>query len=336
MVNCVLMRDYSHGRDNDTIPIQKLNLYYAKRPSEKGYSAISDASVKVSGSGKVYEFIWNGDCWVSAFLPEFEEKYNLTIQLRDGKKLSSHVTFPEEVDFLFARKTHLDNDNIHSYSNPSYTIIPTSAFVFTGFTGAENPHNGINDRDNKVSNLWIMAKEGDKYVRKLITNHPNADNFNIIKGDFEDFGCYKYVDGITITNDLTFYKYLKKQLLEQPVHQDYIRIQYPWNSECCIAADFDYEREVPYDDPYGIDANGDGYYPGLYIDTRYDLYILSDEYDTFVRGLANRKLHADELFNQYYSPDMDYTNIENGIGCFGAMYHYRLIGEKPKLYIPSI
>jgi hypothetical protein len=88
-----------------------------------------------------------------------------------------------------------------------------------------------------------------------------------------------------------------------------------------------------YDDPYGIDPDGDGLYPGLYIDTRYEFYFMSDEYDAFLRELANKQMHSDELVFQFFSPDIDYSNIVNGKGYFGAMYHYS-IGDNPQLYIP--
>ena len=346
VVNCVLTREVKQGIGfggttlygfSLELPTQKLYLYYAKRPSEKEYTSISDATVKVSGGEQTYYFEWNGECWTSSFLPVFEETYVLSIKLKDGKALSSTMVFPPLVGLEGGVP-----DFSHSYANNITTkstyppVIIASAFAFSvPVIGDKLSRNGefINHEKSGTSNVWIFAKEGDKNVGRIITNHPGADNFNIINGSFDDFRAYNHLHSYIKTPFSTdYHSYLNDFLSASPVHKDYVRIKYDWNSPFFLAADFDYERMVPYDDPYGIDPDGDGFYPGLYIDTRYECYFMSDEYDAFLRELANKQIHADEMVNQFFSPDVEYSNIVNGKGCFGGMYHYSF-GNNPQQYI---
>ncbi len=350
VVNCVLTREVYRDLDYGTpvysfpseLPAQKLYLYFAKRPSEKEYTPINDATVKVSGGGQSYYFVWDGECWTSSFLPVFEETYDLSIKLKDGKELSSTMVFPSFVGVIGGVPPFFEScsNNITTVSTDSKkTVIIASAFAasepFIGYRGSPDG-NSSDVEKNGTSNLWVFAKEGDKNVEKIITNHPGADNFNIINGSFDNFNAYKHLhSNINIPFYTDYHSYLKNYLSSSPVHKDYVRITYDWNSEFCLAADFDSDRMVSYDDPYGIDPDGDGLYPGLYIDTRYEFYFMSDEYDALLRELANKQMHSDELVFQFFSPDIDYSNIVNGKGYFGAMYHYS-IGVNPQLYIPLI
>ena len=337
VVNCVLTREvdkYSPSKDKDYgIPTQKLYLYYAKRPLEKEYTPINDATVKVSGGGQSYYFEWNGECWTSSFLPVFEEIYDLLITLNNGKELSSSLVFPTRI-WLSGKNSGIG----FKAAITTNTVFFGSAYVLSEFGPAFriDPDGRYHQEDTiGVSNLWVFAKDGNKNIERIITNHQNADNFNIIKGSLDGFNCYKqYYDYVDVENraNINYHSYLKNYLSSSPVHKDYVRITYDWNSDFCLAADFDSDRMVSYDDPYGIDPDGDGLYPGLYIDTRYEFYFMSDEYDALLRELANKQMHSDELVFQFFSPDIDYSNIVNGKGYFGAMYHYS-IGDNPQLYI---
>ena len=93
VVNCVLTRERDPGK-NDVIPVQTLNLFYAKRPSDKEYLTISDAVVKVSGAGQTYDFTWDGERWTSTFLPDFGTEYSLEVSLPDGNRLSARTVVP--------------------------------------------------------------------------------------------------------------------------------------------------------------------------------------------------------------------------------------------------
>ena len=350
VVNCVLTRKIVSNIDHgilvygfsSELPTQKLYLYYAKRPSEKEYTPISDATVKVSGGGQTHYFEWNGECWTSSFLPVFEETYDLSIRLKDGKKLSSTMVFPAFVTITGGVPPFFlscSNNITTASTDNKKTVIVASAFAFSvPVIGSWiSPDGNYGDvKKSGTSNVWILAKEGGKNVGGIITNHPGADNFNIINGSFDDFRAYNHLQSyIKVPFSTDYHSYLNDFLSASPVHKDYVRIKYDWNSPFFLAADFDYERMVPYDDPYGIDPDGDGFYPGLYIDTRYECYFMSDEYDAFLRELANKQIHADEMVNQFFSPDVEYSNIVNGKGCFGGMYHYS-IGNNPQLFIPQI
>ena len=333
-------------------PTQKLYLFYAKKPSESKYETISDAEVSVKCDTSTYFFSWNGSFWESKFLPDFDKTYFLHVKLTDGKELTASTVFPPCNLFVAKAPERV----LHKYvSNPSrannwpYTMGVRSAFVYGYYYNYFQSYGSDPTIPDKGFYFWVKAKEGGQYVDRLTTNLPGADEFNIVHGRFTDFSCYHSQNlpafnfGITksesdrvprletIEEDMESYlDCLRGDLSDAPVYGQFIRcyLDRSASDEFAIAADFDHHRQVPFMDLYGFDPEKDGVSPGLYIDTRFEFYFLSEEYDRYISSLARAKIHSDELVMQYFTPDRDYSNIENGIGCFGSMFHYT-VGSEP-------
>ena len=317
VVNCVLTRKRDPGK-NDVIPVQTLNLFYAKRPSDKEYLAISDAVVKVSGAGETYDFTWDGEQWTSTFLPEFDTEYSLEVSLPDGNRLSASIVVPKNM-LLSGTSVY---SSTYNFSSAKYYSIQPSGEAF----------------------IWITGVEDRPEISHFCTNHSGADDSNIINNIWQDLPIAKSVrdnfskilDNNFELADKDFWMKFGRQCLDLPIHKDYLRIHH--------YASFDNGISEPliqiyrYGDEGSVNltmAEGfilaadliDAMPPppeSIGMPVSYCLpvrtYFLSGEYDLYLSKIIGRGFHKDELAAMY-SMDENYTNIEGGLGIFGAMYY---------------
>ena len=319
VVNCVLTRERDPGK-NDVIPVQTLNLFYAKRPSDKEYLTISDAVVKVSGAGQTYDFTWDGERWTSTFLPDFGTEYSLEVSLPDGNRLSARTVVP--------MKMSLSGTPVYSgrtcTSSAKYYSIQPSGEAF----------------------IWITGMEDRPEISHFCTNHPGTDDSNIINNIWQDLPIAKSVrDNYNIIlnsyyepADKDFWMKFGRQCLDLPVHKDYLRIHHYASFDNGISEPLIQKLRYGSGDEAPVNSTmAEGFVlaadlidavpppPGsIGLLTGYLLPIrtcfLSGEYDLYLSKIIERGFHKDELAAMY-SMDQNYTNIEGGLGIFGAMYY---------------
>lgn len=291
IVTCVLT-----NKNNQT-----LNLYYANRPSETEYVNITDARVQIIGGGKTYSFYWNGEAWSSQFTPEYGTTYDLFIELNSGEIITSSTLFPEKVTLKEKRVC-------------MYNILPYIS---------ESRYCYLDGCTDDVY-LWILGH--DDKTSHFFTNHYGVDNINLVSGSIKDFEFYEQVsthipDEWKETN--SFYLDLCSSL---PCHYKYLRIHHPSDYNNGIAEDMIYFNGIRSPFPEGfiiatdylIQPSMSGYLvPYSYMDIA--VYITNKVYDEFLARQAKAGILKDELAN-LYSTNLDYTNIEGGLGIFGALY----------------
>ena len=190
VVNCVLTRDGGrlgevHPEDNRNYqpPMQYLDLYYARTPSQDGYKTIDAAKVNVSGNGESHDFVWNGSRWECAFLPRFNVVYKLSIETGDGHELSSVMTFPP--DCRLRRYRLIEHRSLNYFGN-----------TFAGYYYLQKHYDTRegcrfeNFRDECF--MWVRALENGVPVRKICTNHPGVDDFNVRRDVWGDCAVIDY------------------------------------------------------------------------------------------------------------------------------------------------
>jgi len=313
VVNCVLTK-------ND---VQTLNLFYARRPSESGYINISDASVQISGGGQTHEFAWADSCWRSEFTPEYGVRYSLSVTLNDGKTLTSRTDFPKE---MMIYGTPIYVMNMHNSWSKYYQIFSwvrdtyfddirlVDEEVFVWFT----PHGEYRDR-----------------VSNFCTNHPGADHENvtgtvweelpiasILEEDYKNVASNPFGDA-----DPEVWKQFKAACTGLPAHKNFLRIHHTpgfeggtpgplyqmWDEKETLEDGFALAADLM------VDITPPGTIGGQYIALPIRSYFLSKEYDTYLKNVVKADIHGDELASKY-SMDLNYTNIEGGLGIFGSLY----------------
>lgn len=319
VVHCVLTRDLAMESSNkEYIPVQSLNLFYAKSISDNGdYKMITDAKVNVSGDGNSYDFLWNGDVWECCFTPSFGATYTLTVRLNNGKVITSKTSFPKSVAFT---REPLFTAWGSYYTIAHYLSCPVS--------------------DDDIY-MWCCAPKGREFeLTHFCTNHPGADNFNLSDKSLAELPVFDQM----ITDLKTSLDYYKKDeasnraLFEDylslcatlPTHAGFVRIHHNKDLESLLP---DYlVRKYNFQGNYEDRMIHNGYvlftdfvtyipnYIPMMLIVPIQINIVSKEYDTYLRNLANNNLHYDEL-NNNYSMDLSYTNIDGGIGIFGSRWY---------------
>ena len=333
VVNCVLTRDGQgpavFSGMTFTTPEQKLYLYYAKSPSGSDYVVIKDAEVTVSERRFKHKFSWNGECWTSSFLPEFDTQYTLDVTLPDGRTLSGSTTYPEAL-----------------------TITSHPLYIYPGMVTSLAGWQRITRYD------WISGPKRDAFLWAiptpecempyLVTDHSGADNANVVGGFWKDLPvsmqCYSSITKIRDTLhrdewDYGIWDAFVQRCNTLPVHRGYLRICHPSdydNGNENAKTQFTGSRKTDTGEVGVVtDSWSDAFIlfgdrfinftlPGMFgpdvFGMLYKTYFLSEEYDAYLNSILHMQLRGDELAASYFSPDANYTNINGGIGVFGAIY----------------
>ena len=352
VVNCVLERPYEWWTEMDesqyydgypadkVIPTQYLDLAYARRPSETEVRKVDDAEVCViDGLNQSHEFKWNGDRYECAFLPRFGMLYWLEITTAEGEKLRASTFFPPRTRLRMAPliKT-LGGRNSYSGYFYSETLFEKKTvredapgyqeiFVTQEYRPFLGPYN-----------VWISASEesGEPGI-PIMTNHPDADDFNVIGGDwptennrafqetdFNMFTSWGYSSQWDKESCDAIWALYKDAWTKSLAHDKFVRIHQtgdmpsvfeegmPYSTVksdiidsrmlFVLNAEFDYEKDITNHQEAG-----------------YLCRFVSDDYDRFLRDVSGKFLvHGDE-FASYYSEDPVYSNIIGAKGIFGAV-----------------
>lgn len=306
VVNCVLT-------DTDS---QYLNLYYSKRPSENDYRVIDNADISISGGNGNYPFIWNGNCYEATMRPKHGLPYHLNVIISGKELITAKTVFPPDV--------YIDSINLGG-GNPEGGIDQAPAKYYILRT-----HHNDDLKYSEEVFIWILP-EMRKYelipweevpfmydyvavdtvrLSHICTDHDGVDNFNICQADWRSMADVSYMEKYYYSSpDLwTAYMRLCSCL---PMHEAFLRIHQPK----------DYE---------GLTLGGESGYFVLSSNADYEKYpdyvpyfkisILSEEYDSYMRDVANYSIVHKDNFAMHYSAEDIYSNIEGGFGVFGAVY----------------
>ena len=192
VVQCVLQREgfgYGPTEQEKETPVQYLDLYYARRPSESAYRVIDDAKVKVTGGGETHWFQWDGARWACAFQPGFGVTYELSVTLADNTSLRATTTFPECLQLQSISLHEPVTDMLHS---GKYWFIrhnnQTSGQVLS--TGKIHSDIRMKVYEGECF-LWVEAFQDGQAVTRLCTSHRGVDDFNVCPGSGQDLKTFR-------------------------------------------------------------------------------------------------------------------------------------------------
>lgn len=309
VVNCILTES----------DVQTLELYYTYDLSGKESEPIADATVRLTCDYEpVAEFTRGDDgLWRANHRPEYNKHYRLDVTVGD-QHFGAYTIFPEDIHVDTYVRGYWKDENLGIY----YSVYSYELRVYDVFIA---PYYG---RECLTPNhLWIFPRDlgwGDDYQRYIATSHLCADDFNIEPISVRDLPCFSS-DSIALMP-----QWLKRQLAWCPemlgnlqMHDKFVRIDIPrdyHNGQTLEGLKYtplysDKAFALVRDFPLGfLDSNSpcDG--------NIYDIYILSNEADKYFKDVYRRHLNKDNFVFEYDTENI-YTNIQGGLGVFGAMVH---------------
>ena len=174
------------------------------------------------------------------------------------------------------------------------------------------------------------------YCDYVVTDHPYADNFNLVPGKVTDLdivnvpvnsmekidkvymdygGIYRLIS--TSKYLLNYTQWIPELCPDLPLHKGFVRIDQPEGFSNGLT-DEDFKTSyLSTSGSFLILGDYSDYLTGVepfLIEVRF----LSDEYDAFLRDLHVRNLSRDNFVLSTYDSNNIYSNISGGVGVFGA------------------
>lgn len=348
VVDCVLRNSH----------VQTLRLYRLRHLYKNEYKDIEGAGVelfkeeiegKTSTFVKVAEFLQkDGPDWEAQYQPEYGAKYKLRV-IVNGKELAhAFTTFPEDLK-LVMHMSPFDSLGV-GYRAITGEVSEPRYVLWWGdwpYIESETPFK-VYERSIKPCKIWIyphtdttiVIKPDNKYsiqqaenvrfsgstkpyAKYVVTDHPGADNFNVVGGSMSDIdffnvpvNSYLYnVHTLNLHPNISQWCPLVKP--ELPLHDRFVRIDHPKGFDNGFYGDR-LEHGYQYSSgSFFIFGDYDNYMAGL-LPFTLEVRFLSDEYDTFMRELYLKKSSRDDFILSTYERKNIYTNIIGGLGVFGA------------------
>lgn len=180
----------------------------------------------------------------------------------------------------------------------------------------------------EVSELSFV-QSSHPYCRTVVTDHPNADNFNLVPGKVADLDIVNVpvnsMERIIYNPDIQMYssevvnytQWCSFLCPELPLHKDFVRIDYPSGFQNGLKEE-DLKNSYQYStSSFMILSDYSNYLSGVepfLIEVRF----LSDEYDAFLRDLHVKEMSQEDFVLSTYDKSNIYSNINGGVGIFGA------------------
>ena len=323
VVNCLL-------KESD---IQTMEIYYTSESLDGDRKPVENAKVLLSAYDEfVTEFQHDSGCmWSARYKPKNGSQYKLKV-IVDGDTLSAQTRFPDDVQVCtYGRGRYADSSSrfgrdIYLYYSYELRVISNEIEITPGMTYSQISDYFIyGTAYRKACHLWIFPhnlNRGD-YEHYIGTTHTKADNFNILPLYVKDLPCFSRDSIIAmeswVRERLAWYP---KRLADIPMHDSFVRIDIPDNydngktqeelsdtpvyspSAFALAREFPIQLDSNFEDPYKA--------------VLYDVYFLSDEADQYFKDVYQRNINKDNFVFEY-DTDNVYSNINGGLGIFGAI-----------------
>ena len=350
VVDCVL--EYSH--------VQTLKLYQLRHLYKNDYKDIEGAGVElfkeetngnISTFVKVAEFLQKeGPIWEAQYLPEYGAKYELRVSVNGKEQAHAYTSFPEDLK-LVLHMSRFDTLGVgylavtgevsepkyvqdwgkwpEIYSEIPFKVYETSLkpckmwlYPHTDTTIVMKPNNKYSILQEEEIRFTGSSKP---YARYAVTDHPCADDFNVVGGSMSDIDFFNVpVDSyeywaiprqFMITPNISQWCPLVNPVL--PLHDGFVRIDHPKGFNNGFYGDR-LEHGYQYSSSsFFVFGDYDNYMAGVFPFTL-EVRFLSDEYDRFLKELHLKKSSRDDFILSTYERKNFYTNIIGGIGIFGA------------------
>ena len=188
-------------------------------------------------------------------------------------------------------------------------VLPPFNYIWDQFKASEIPFKG----------------SSKPYCSLVATDHPGADNFNLTPGTISDLSIVKVpvntnIHVHRITHYLSYINYTQWFPLlcaDMPLHEGFVRIDHPAGFSNGVA-EKDIKDHYQYSPAsFVILADYHNYMAGIE-PFLIEVHFLSDEYDAFLRDLHVKNMSRDNFILSSYDIDNISSNIEGGVGVFGA------------------
>ena len=335
VVNCILKSNYSwsfyHHMDQPKEPqIQSVTVRYAKGKSEKEFIPVGDATVYIkyvsesSGEEETLSFSYLEDGRYESDIPlhiQEDTEYTLYVEIPGRETIwASTVSSPplrQQVNPL-GMDDYLDDQTYYLHR-----------FRLIGWKY-------VNEEDVRPQQVelpqyaaWIYAQEysavGWLDLDYLVSNCPNADEFNIIDGKFSDLTILGEENDESDSSLRRDFEGTRSLVPDLPLHDKFIRI----NNLDSDVYFFIKGGPVWYLNLKDNDYFGQGIRIGEQMDYfRLVCHLLSNDLDAFLRDLYVHEHRLDNYLTAVYSSPSIYTNIHGGLGIFGCDCTYFIYSSR--------
>lgn len=272
-------------------PQQTILLHYSSYLSDNYQEPINVGQVFVeeenddSSKGVTYTFTPKGDGrWVADFTPQVDKKYNLIVKIPGEKEITASTVFPTNENLLFLQMEE-DGYTFHTRYIPLYLWV--YGMDYNAGTGQFNMPEYIYGND--------YFESADEFNCSHVTIQNCAELQNTTTAKFTPdallrYGYVRYVFGVQVDQPPLFVT--SKVVL----------------------------NVLP---AFRICENG---FPHPESKVIFDS--VSPEYDQYIKSVISLKIKEINESNQDFSSLYDYeqaaSNIQNGVGVFGAVYRSSL------------
>lgn len=348
VVDCVLQNS----------PVQTLKLYRLRHLYKDDYNDINGAGVelfKESSDGKKYEKVAeflqkDGPEWEAHYQPEFGAKYKLMVSVNGKEQAHAYTTFPEDLKLVLHLRLY-DTLNVNYFTITGEVSEPKYVHYWGKYPEivSETPFK-VYEKSLKPCKMWlyphtdttIVMKPDNKYsilqeeevrfsgsskpyARYVVTDHSGADDFNVVSGNMSDIdffnvpvGSYEYdTNSFLQVIHLNISQWCPLVKPDLPLHEGFVRIDHPKGFNNGFYGER-LDRGYQYSSgSFFIFGDYDNYWAG-FSPFSLEVRFLSDEYDKFLKELHIKKSSRDDFILSTYERKNFYTNIEGGLGVFGA------------------
>jgi len=313
------------------------------------------------------------EIWLSCYEPDFGSHYILEIVTENGDTIKAATTFPEDLRLISSTKSmrsykgaiKTDIDTISYVCKSSevhighYTeMILSSDRLYAREDG--KPFKAYNLPYEGSCKMWIYPHADNtffgppgstmNYLREeeyvfrgtdqpntayAVTDHPGADNFNIVPGKLSDLDvCLvsekdnAYLSQYGARHEL-FYQWYLNNCPNLPLHNHFVRINHPAGFTNGLKIEDIKDSYHSSQHSFFITADyADTYPPYRYVFGKHtpnlasgcvnEVRFLSDEYDSFLRDIVVQSMNNDNFVLSEYDYHNIYSNVQGGFGIFGA------------------
>lgn len=308
--------------------------------------------------------------WKAVMCPGFNTKYELLVRVPGREDITATTRFPEDLRLVMHfREIHegkgMNGDLPDSSYYRAYTAEVHHATVAENWEYGDAPryYKSYEEVSKKACKMWIcphvdstawhwtygyfrafLSPEDrdfhgcrQPYVKYAVTDHPGADDFNVVPGVVSDLEWTDQMSSAFMTIpgrinkwfQYSISRWIKFMCPDLPLHDRFLRIDHPADfnngvygegtrksyqfSSSSFLICGDYSIEYP-------KAREAASTPLDYIECTNEVHFVSDEYDSYLRGLYVKYKNRNDFVLSTYETSNVYSNINGGVGIFGADY----------------
>lgn len=324
--------------ENSYSPIQEAEVYVTEYESQK----TSNGIVRYYKSREIKFFNSNADLWTADFTPKDEAIYELTIIVPDNDTITSSTSFLDTWTVNeVSRAYSLDKTVIEERNEAQFPIFGISSmrnsFVFWIYAMDYDP---VKKTWNQVDMLTTAYHDSLKSLAIANPYYNFLDFFNILSVDRTEVEEFNYPEKIEIgfpeILEYGYPQYLHGgyNATTTDMHYRYLRLQCSYNA--------------PKKGQFKPGTQTDGYYPcefcgHIYVAASFRQYrygiphpkaylvfqVANEDYDRYLKTLVSWSQKKEyggntSLTDIWEYQTLLYSNINNGLGIFGAKYVKRV------------